>query len=64
MARDGDAVVVPAGTNHNVINVSKKGTDEALCDLLSTEPPGQDSAQNQGRGRGGRKGKKLLIAMQ
>jgi hypothetical protein len=41
--------VVPAGTYHNVV---EDGDAEVLYDLLSAEPSGWDSAQNQSRGNG------------
>ena len=45
LVHDGDAVVVPAGTYHNVVNTSKSASVEAIYDLLSAEPPGRDSAR-------------------
>jgi len=42
---DGDAVVVPVGTYHNVVNTSKTGDVEAIYDLLSAETPGRDGEQ-------------------
>jgi mannose-6-phosphate isomerase-like protein (cupin superfamily) len=34
---DGDAVVVPVGTYHNVVNIVEDGDVEAIYDLLSAE---------------------------
>jgi mannose-6-phosphate isomerase-like protein (cupin superfamily) len=50
--RDGDAVVVPAGTYHNVVNTSKMAMLNALYDLLSAESSRRDHTQDQsGSGR-------------
>ena len=56
VVHDGDAVVVPAGTYHNVVNTSKTADVEALYDLLSAESPRRDSAQDQSRSGGCRIG--------
>jgi mannose-6-phosphate isomerase-like protein (cupin superfamily) len=56
LVRDGDAVVVPAGTYHNVINTSMTAPFKAVYALLSAQPPRWDGAQDQGRGGGSRGG--------
>ena len=59
---DGDAVVVPAGTYHNVVNASKTAPLKLYTIYpLSAEPPGWDGAQDQGRGRSCRTGGTSLI---
>ena len=59
LAHDGDAVVVPAGTRHNVVNRVEDGTAEAVHDLLSAQPPGRHGAQDEAGGGGGRGGARL-----
>ena len=56
----GGAVVVPAGTYHNVINASSDAAAETLYGLHAPQPPGRDGAQDQGRCRSGRSSRTSL----
>ena len=41
---EGDGVIVPAGTYHNVVNTSKTDTVKAVYDLCPAEPSRRDRA--------------------
>ena len=51
LVKAGDAVIVPAGTFHNVINASSKERLQAIHPLLTTQPSGWHSPQDQGGSR-------------
>ena len=51
LARSADAVVIPAGTWHNVINTSSTQPPEALHGLLTAEPSRGHHPQDEGGSR-------------
>jgi mannose-6-phosphate isomerase-like protein (cupin superfamily) len=53
IVHDGDAVVVPAGTYHNVINTSKTLALKLYTIYSPPNHPVRNGAQDQSRGGGG-----------
>jgi mannose-6-phosphate isomerase-like protein (cupin superfamily) len=46
--REGDAVIIPAGTYHNVVNHSKTTPLKLYTGLFSTESSERNCAQDEG----------------